>query len=78
MLVLGDNGSLNFWDWNSGFCFQKLQTKPQSGSIDSEAGIFDVKYDMSQSRLITAEADKTIKMYKEDEEAVSWSSDPEP
>ena len=27
-------------------------------------------FDNSQSRLITAEADKTIKIYKEDEEAV--------
>lgn len=67
----GDNGSLNFWDWKSGFCFQKNQTKPQPGSIDSESGIFALTYDRSGSRLITAEADKTIKMYKEDEEAVS-------
>ena len=33
-------------------------------------GIFSVKYDHSGSRLITTEADKTIKMFKEDEEAV--------
>uniref|UniRef100_A0A0R3RWJ2 Pleiotropic regulator 1 n=1 Tax=Elaeophora elaphi TaxID=1147741 RepID=A0A0R3RWJ2_9BILA len=65
----GDNGSLNFWDWKSGFCFQREQTKAQPGSIDSEAGIFALTYDQSGSRLITAEADKTIKMYKEDENA---------
>jgi pleiotropic regulator 1 len=29
-------------------------------------------FDQSHTRLITAEADKTIKMYKEDEEAVSF------
>lgn len=66
----GDNGSLNFWDWKSGFCFQKLQTKPQPGSIDSESGIFALCFDRSGSRLLTAETDKTIKLYKEDETAV--------
>lgn len=40
------------------------------GSLDSEAGIFAMSFDRSGSRLITCEADKTIKMYKEDEEAV--------
>ncbi|VDM83725.1 unnamed protein product [Strongylus vulgaris] len=76
----GDNGSICFWDWRSGFCFQvfdgstlmtfqKIQTKPQPGSIDSEAGIYAMCYDKTGLRLITGEADKTIKMYKEDEEA---------
>ncbi|VDK31102.1 unnamed protein product, partial [Anisakis simplex] len=65
----GDNGSMFFWDWNSGFCFQKEQTKAQPGSIDSEAGIFALTFDQSGSRLITAEADKTIKMYREDDTA---------
>ena len=32
--------------------------------------IFHCVYDMSGCRLITAEADKTIKMYKEDETVV--------
>lgn len=68
----GDNGSLNFWDWKSGFCFQKLQTQPQPGSIDSEAGIFALRFDQSGSRLLTAETDKTIKLYKEDENAVRF------
>eukprot|EP00041_Stephanoeca_diplocostata_P011091 m.180045 g.180045 ORF g.180045 m.180045 type:complete len:116 (+) comp18408_c0_seq5:178-525(+) len=31
-----------------------------------EAGIFDMTFDKSGSRLITCEADKTIKVYKED------------
>ncbi|RCN27277.1 WD domain, G-beta repeat protein [Ancylostoma caninum] len=65
----GDNGSICFWDWRSGFCFQKIQTKPQPGSIDSEAGIYAMCYDKTGLRLITGEADKTIKMYKEDDEA---------
>lgn len=45
--------------------------KAQSGSIESEAGVFAMTFDKTGLRLITAEADKTIKMYKEDDEAVS-------
>jgi hypothetical protein len=41
------------------------------GSLDSEAGIFGMAFDKSYSRLITAEADKTIKMYREDPDSVS-------
>lgn len=43
----------------------------QPGSLDSESGIFACMFDNSESRLITAEADKTIKVYKEDDTAVS-------
>ncbi|MFH4977336.1 hypothetical protein AB6A40_004045 [Gnathostoma spinigerum] len=70
VLISGaDNGTMHFWDWKSGFCFQREQTKAQPGSIDSEAGIFAMCFDKSGSRLITGEADKTIKMYKEDDSA---------
>ncbi|XP_072039910.1 pleiotropic regulator 1-like [Amphiura filiformis] len=65
----GDNGSLHFWDWRTGFNFQRTQAPTQSGSLDSEAGVFAMMFDNSGSRLITAEADKTIKIYKEDDEA---------
>lgn len=65
----GDNGTLFFWDWRTGFNFQRLQAPVQSGSMDSEAGIFAMTFDQSGSRLITTEADKTIKIYKEDEDA---------
>lgn len=73
-MIVADNGSIHFWDWKSGFCFQREQTKAQPGSIDSEAGIFAMTFDRSVARLITAEADKTIKMYKEDDTAVSSTS----
>eukprot|EP01017_Pseudomicrothorax_dubius_P030250 TRINITY_DN3757_c0_g1_i4.p1 TRINITY_DN3757_c0_g1~~TRINITY_DN3757_c0_g1_i4.p1 ORF type:complete len:268 (-),score=59.20 TRINITY_DN3757_c0_g1_i4:51-815(-) len=65
----GDNGSLYMWDWKSGYNFQQLVSKPQPGSISSEAGIFAAKFDRSSMRLITAECDKSIKMWKEDENA---------
>ncbi|KAF5465463.1 hypothetical protein F2P56_015472 [Juglans regia] len=65
----GDNGSLWFWDWKSGHNFQQSQTIVQPGSLDSEAGIYATSYDVTGSRLVTCEADKTIKMWKEDENA---------
>ena len=68
--IPADNGSLYFWDWLTGYNFQRLQTMAQPGSIDSEMGIFAMTFDQSGSRLITCEADKTIKIYKEDDEAV--------
>lgn len=54
----------------SGFC---NQAPVQPGSMDNESGIFAMNYDQSGSRLITCEADKTIKIYKEDDTAVSLS-----
>lgn len=77
----GDNGTLHFWDWRTGYNFQRLQAAVQPGSMDSEAGIFSMTFDNSGSRLITTEADKTIKIYKEDDEAseeaypTSWRPD---
>ncbi|XP_065059147.1 pleiotropic regulator 1-like [Rhopilema esculentum] len=82
VLVSGaDNGSMHFWDWKTGYNFQRTQAAVQPGSLDSEAGIFSMTFDMSGCRLISTEADKTIKIYKEDEEAseethpVSWRPD---
>ncbi|OXU25939.1 hypothetical protein TSAR_003497 [Trichomalopsis sarcophagae] len=70
VLVSGaDNGSMYLWDWRTGYNFQKLQAPVQPGSMDSEAGIFSITFDMSGTRMITTEADKTIKVYKEDDTA---------
>jgi pleiotropic regulator 1 len=54
----GDNGSLWFWDWRSGNCFQQGETVVQPGSLDAEAGIYAAAFDVSGSRLVTCEADK--------------------
>jgi len=69
MVSGGDNGSIYFWDWKTGYNFQRMQSAPQPGSLESEAGVFCSTFDMSGSRLIMGETDKTIKIYKEDDEA---------
>ncbi|KAJ2786854.1 pre-mRNA-splicing factor prp46 [Coemansia interrupta] len=65
----GDDGSMRFWDWSSGHCFQKSETTAQPGSLESEAGIMCSTFDRTGFRLITGEADKTIKIWKEDDDA---------
>ena len=67
-----DNGTIHMWDWRTGYNFQRIHAAVQPGSLDSESGIFACMFDHSESRLITAEADKTIKVYREDDTAVSW------
>lgn len=69
----GDDGSLRFWDYDTGYCFQKTQTIVQPGSLDAEAGIYACAFDLSGSRFITCEADKTIKIWKENSEATEDS-----
>ncbi|XP_046484683.1 pleiotropic regulator 1 isoform X2 [Neodiprion pinetum] len=82
VLVSGaDNGSMQLWDWRTGYNFQRLQAPVQPGSMDSEAGVFSITFDMSGTRMITTEADKTIKVYKEDDTAseeshpINWRPD---
>ncbi|KAF3483220.1 pre-mRNA-splicing factor prp46 [Arthroderma uncinatum] len=65
----GDNGSMSFWDWKSGHRFQSLDTIAQPGSLDAEAGIMASTFDKTGLRLICGEADKTIKIWKPDDEA---------
>ena len=48
VLVSGaDNGTMHFWDWRTGYNFQRLQAPVQPGSLDSEAGIFQMTFDQS-------------------------------
>ncbi|KNB42821.1 hypothetical protein JH06_4788 [Blastocystis sp. subtype 4] len=58
----GDNGMFRFCDWKTGYCFQEERTVVQPGSLDSEAGIFASTFDLTGTRLITCEADKSIKV----------------
>lgn len=65
LVSCGDNGSLSFWDYDSGYNFQKSKTIVQPGSLDAEAGIYAASFDNSGSLLVTCEADKTIKIWRE-------------
>jgi pleiotropic regulator 1 len=69
MISGGDDGSMRFWDYETGHCFQSLQTQVQPGSMEAEAGIFALGFDKTGERLISCEADKTIKMWKPDPDA---------
>jgi pleiotropic regulator 1 len=69
-----DDGTVSFWDWKTGHRFQDTASIAQPGSLDAEAGIFASTFDLSGSRLITGEADKTIKIWKEDTEATPDSN----
>jgi len=68
-----DDDTMDFWDYGSGHCFQQSATVAQPGSLDAENGIFAAEFDLTGTRLITCEADKTIKIWKEDEEASELS-----
>ena len=65
----GDNGSMSFWDWKSGHRYQNLDTTAQPGSLEAEMGIFASTFDKTGLRLICGEADKTIKVWKQNMEA---------
>jgi pleiotropic regulator 1 len=69
MVTGGDNGALWAYDWKSGNRFQQYTSPIQPGSLESESGIFALTFDKSGSRLASAEADKTVKMWREDEDA---------
>ena len=69
MATVGDDGSIGMWDYETGYMFQGIRSKVQPGSLSSEAGIFACAFDRSGMRLITTECDKTIKVWKEDENA---------
>ncbi|KAG5651550.1 pre-mRNA-splicing factor prp46 [Sphagnurus paluster] len=60
-----DNGSLTFWDYDTGTPFQNMEDVPQPGSLEAEAGVFCSTFDQTGTRLITGGADKTIKVYAE-------------
>lgn len=75
LVSCGDDGSMKFWDWKTGYNFQTLDTIVQPGSMESESAIYASTFDMSGSRFITCEADKSIKIYKEDENSTE-ESDP--
>lgn len=65
MVSGGDDGTLVFWDWSSGQPFQRIQSIAQPGSLESEAGVYCSTFDRTGLRLLTGEADKSIKVWRE-------------
>lgn len=47
LVSAGDDGSLKFWDYGTGYSFQETQSRVQPGSLDSEAGIYTMAFDKS-------------------------------
>jgi pleiotropic regulator 1 len=43
----GDNGSMNFWDWKTGYNFHSTMAVAQPGSMDSENGINALQFDQT-------------------------------
>lgn len=65
----GDDGVLSFWDYSAAHRFDSQKPQVQPGSLDCEAGVYALSFDRSGSRLVTGEADKTVRMWREDENA---------
>lgn len=65
----GDNASMCFWDWKTGYKFQEVGSVAQPGSLEAENGIVASTFDRTGLRLITGEMDKTIKVWRPDEDA---------
>lgn len=45
LVSAGDNGTLQFWDWRTGHCFQQQMTIAQPGSLEAEHGIYTAVFD---------------------------------
>jgi len=73
MVTGGDDGAMHFFDYKSGHEFQSTQAIVQPGSLEAENSIMALQFDGTGTRLITGEADKTVKIWKSDSEATEES-----
>ncbi|SBT58367.1 pre-mRNA-splicing factor PRP46, putative [Plasmodium ovale wallikeri] len=70
ILILGsNNGQLHFYDWSSGYKYDTLSNKVVPGTVECENSTLAMAFDKSESRLITTHGDKSIKIWKENEDA---------
>ncbi len=58
LVSCADDGSMNFWDWKSGYNFQQTHSKPQPGFISFEEGRFCAEFDKSSLRLRKGELER--------------------
>lgn len=70
ILILGsNNGQMHFYDWHSGYKYDTIINKIVPGSVECENSTIAMAFDKSETRLITTHGDKSIKIWKENEEA---------
>lgn len=69
MFAGADDGTVGFYDWKTGHRFQSTQSIAQPGSLEAEAGVMVSTFDKTGLRLLTGESDKSIKIWKQDEDA---------
>lgn len=59
----GNDGSIWFWDYCSGRCIQQQHTLVVPCSVYYHVGVNACQFDMSGTLLLTAETDKTVKIW---------------
>lgn len=65
LLAGGDDGTLCFYDYKTGHKYQSMMTTEVAGSLESERSILCSTFDVTGTRLITGEGDKSIKIWKQ-------------
>lgn len=65
--VGSESGELALLDWGSHSLFQSAKTKALPGATEAERGILCCAFDISGSRLVTGELDKTVKIWNRKE-----------
>ena len=68
-----DDESMHFLDCQTSYSFQQAQSQIQPESLEAENGIMVLQFDLTGLQLIVGEADKTIKIWKQDESASELS-----
>lgn len=83
LAVGSQDGHVMFYDWNHEQEMSRLEprpffqtkTKSLEGTLQGEGGINCMVYDASGTRLVTAESDKTVKIWQEKKKKSSSSTD---
>jgi len=57
------DGVVDFYNYVDGKCYDSILTPPITGSLESEAAVLDIAFDMTGTSFLTSCADKSVKMY---------------